>query len=238
LIETASLVTVAVALASIALARWTSPSDSRTVPPPPPTRRQEPPVPAQPIVLTGAQLLGSRSAKVGLVLYSDFQCPFCGTFARDTLPILEEKYVRTGKVLVAFRQFPLPNHLLAVKAAEAAVCAGRQGKFWPYHDRLFANPQSLDSSNLHEHARQVQLDPQQLAACLDGQASAIVQADKTSGSALHVTGTPAFLAGAMLSDGRLKVIDRFSGAKPIAQFQIMLDRLLSEATPAAPRGQK
>ena len=181
--------------------------------------------------------MGNRSAKVGLVVYSDFQCPFCGKFARETLPILDEQYVRPGKVLVAFRQFPLPKHPFAVKAAEAADCAGRQGKFWSYHDRLFANPQSLDLAGLHEHARQVQLDTRQFAACLAGQASVMVQADMASGSALQVAGTPAFLAGTMLPDGRMKVMERFSGALPAVQFQSMLDRLVGTAEGGVPRGQ-
>jgi protein-disulfide isomerase len=234
LVETMSLVVVAVAVGWMAVARSTPTIGGREVIPPP---RTEPPVPLQPITLTGAQILGNRSAQAGLVVYSDFQCPFCGKFARETLPSLEEQYVRPGKLLIAFRQFPLPNHVFAVKAAEAADCAGRQGKFWPYHDRLFANPQALDPASLQEHARQVRLDPKQFAACLDGEASAVVQADKAGGAALQVAGTPAFLAGAMLSDGRLRVIERISGAQPVARFQDMLDRVLRTAEAGPARGQ-
>jgi protein-disulfide isomerase len=195
-------------------------------------------VPPEPIALAGAQVMGSPTAKVGLVVYSDFQCPFCGKFALETLPILEEEYVRPGRILIAFRQFPLPRHPLATKAAEAADCAGRQGKFWPYHDRLFANSQSLDQASLHDYARQVRLDTKQFATCLDGQASGTVQADKASGTALRVTGKPAFLAGKILPDGQMQVMERFDGARPIAQFQGMLNRLLSAAEPELPRGQK
>lgn len=236
LVETGALVVVAVAVTWMAVARSTSPSDAGRAAPRPPAA--EPALPPEPIALTGAQLMGSRSAKVGLVVYSDFQCPFCGKFALETLPILEEEYVRPGKILIAFRQFPLPRHAFATKAAEAADCAGRQGKFWPYHDRLFANSQALDQASLHDYARQVQLDTKQFAACLDGQASGAVQADKASGTTLHVTGTPAFLAGKILPDGHMQVIERFSGARPVAQFQGMLNRLLGTAEPEVPRGQR
>lgn len=193
----------------------------------PPPRPTPPPMPIEPMSLEGAELLGSRTALIGMALYSDFECPFCARFARETLPALDAQYVKTGKLLLAFRQFPLPIHGLAMKAAEAAECAGRQGKFWPYHDRLFLAPQTLDPVRLTEHARRTGLEPTRFAACLDGQAAADVTSDKTGGTPLGVVGTPTFLAGPILPDGRVSVSQRFSGALPLAEFQAILDRLLA-----------
>jgi protein-disulfide isomerase len=160
-------------------------------------------------------------------VYSDFQCPYCAKFARETLPGIEERYVRTGKVLVAFRQFPLPNHQHAHKAAEAAVCAGQQGKFWAFHDALFANQGALDSANLVGHARRVGINPTRFASCIAGETASIVEADRASGETLGVNGTPSFLVGAMLADGRVRIAKRFSGAQPLSEFQTILDRLLA-----------
>lgn len=204
----------------------------------PPPRPTPPPLPLEPISLDGAELLGSRTARIGMALYSDFECPFCARFARETLPALDAQYIKTGKVLLAFRQFPLPMHGLAMKAAEAAECAGRQGKFWPYHDRLFLAPQTLDLSGLTEHARQTNLEPTSFAACLNGQAAADVTSDTTGGKPLGVVGTPTFFAGPILPDGRVKVSQRFSGALSLAEFQAILDQLLaSVAVTGAPAGQ-
>ncbi len=228
--ETVALTVVACAVAWMAISRTST--DAVSIRGGAPTRRPEPPrpLPTEAISLAGAQLLGKSTAQVGIVVYSDFQCPYCGRFAKETLPSLEAQYVRTGKILVAFRQFPLPNHPFAQKAAEAANCAGRQGKFWEFHDRLFANPRALDSPNLLEHARQVKLEPARFAACLDGQETAAVRADHASGGAVGVSGTPTFLVGRLLADGRLKVSQRLSGALPLEHFQTVLDGLFG--TPA------
>lgn len=198
--------------------------------------RPAPPLPMEPISLAGAQTSGSATAKVALVVYSDFQCPFCGKFARESLPTLEKEYVQTGKVLLAFRQFPLPIHPFAEKAAEASLCAGRQGKFWAFHDDLFANQQPLDTDSLRGRAQHLGLQPGQFSACLEGETTAAVQADRAGGGPLGVVGTPTFLAGRISSDGRLKVSERFSGAQPLAQFKSVLDRLVATATAASAPG--
>ena len=93
--------------------------------------------------LVDLHVSGSPQARVGLIVFSDFQCPVCGTFARDVLPVVIEKYVATGKVLLAFSDLPLEAiHPAALKRARIAECAGQQGHFWDTHDRLFANQTS------------------------------------------------------------------------------------------------
>lgn len=84
-------------------------------------------------------ILGNKNAKVTMVEWSDFQCPYCEQFFTATLGQIKKDYIDTGKIKVAFRQYPLPFHANAEKAAEASECAHEQGKFWAYHDILFQN---------------------------------------------------------------------------------------------------
>lgn len=224
IVETVAMVLVAVAVVWMALGR------SFDRPNRPPAPRGEAPqaaaVPTEPVSLAGAEIDGGATAKVALLVYSDFECPFCARFARDTLPQIQERYVRPGRVLVAFRHYPLPNHQFARQAAEAAECAGRQGEFWKYHDLLFLNPKRLDRPSLDASARDVGLDTVKFAVCMAGQASADVEADRSRGEPLGVSGTPTFFAGLLLEDGRLKVSERISGALPFDAFRAVLDRML------------
>lgn len=82
-------------------------------------------------------VLGNVDAPITMIEWSDYQCPFCSRFYRDTLPLIEENYIKTGKVKLVYRDFPLGGHQFAEKAAEAAECAGDQGKYFEYHNILF-----------------------------------------------------------------------------------------------------
>ena len=93
--------------------------------------RPELKVPEEPVSIEGAQSKGSPTAPVVMIAFADFQCPFCGRFAREVLPELEKDYLETGQVQLVYRHLPLPNHPLAIPAAQAADCAGQQGQFWP-----------------------------------------------------------------------------------------------------------
>jgi protein-disulfide isomerase len=202
------------------------------VPPPgartPPRPTTPPPIPAEPISLEGALRKGNAQAPVALVIYSDFQCPYCGRFAQDTWPSLDTKYVRSGKVQVAFRHFPLETiHPFALGAAEAAECAGQQGQFWPMHDLLFANQKSLATSDLSAYAERLKLTGPAFQSCLSGATAAKVRSDAATGAAIGVTGTPAFLIGRLHADGRVRVLDRLSGARPLADFERPLDKALA-----------
>jgi protein-disulfide isomerase len=194
--------------------------------------RPSPPLPATPVSLKGAALQGSPAARVGVLEASDYQCPYCGEFARQTLPALETQYVEPGKVRFAFLNLPLPMHPFAEKAAEAAECARRQGQFWAYHTLSFAHQDQLDEADLRARARAIHLDGQTFDACLGGQAAADVARDAAAARALGVTGTPTFLIGIVQRDGRLKVEQRLTGAQPVAAFQAVLDRLLKQVAPA------
>jgi len=197
----------------------------------PPTRRAEPPLPSQPVSIKDAPLEGDPAAKVALIEYSDFQCPFCGKFARDVLPEIRKTYLDSGRALMAFRHLPLAIHSLAQKAGEAGECAARQGRFWPMHDWLFRETPKLEESRLREGARELALDTRAFDACLNGQAALRVQEDAASARPLGITGTPSFLVGLVQSDGRVRVVKRLTGAQPFEQFKAVIDAVAAQAAP-------
>jgi protein-disulfide isomerase len=158
---------------------------------------------------------GPDNAKVTIVEFSDFQCPFCGR-AHDTVEEVMSAYA--GKVRLVFRQFPLEFHENAPKAAEAALCANEQSKFWDYHDVLFKNQQKLKVEDLKAHAASMGLDAAKFNECLDsGRMAAVVKEDQAAGSKVGVNGTPAFfINGTMLS-----------GAQPLEEFKKVIDAELA-----------
>jgi protein-disulfide isomerase len=191
----------------------------------PPTQADAP-LPTQPVSLEGALRKGDPAAKVALIMFSDFQCPFCGQFAGNTLPQIDRNYVSRGKVLLAFRNFPLSSHAYAQKAAEAGECAARQGQFWPMHDRLFRDPTKLDQESLLASARALGLDVAPFTTCLSGDTVANVKADVAAGSSVGVVSTPAFLVGLVQADGAVRITDRIRGARPYGDFAKVLDKQL------------
>jgi protein-disulfide isomerase len=169
--------------------------------------------PRQPVEAKGPAR-GPNDAKVTLVEFSDFQCPYCGK-AHDTVEQVMQSYA--GKVRLVFRNFPLDFHKNAEKAAEAAMCANEQGKFWEYHDVLFKNQQTLEVPQLKDHAKEVGLDGTNFSACLDsGKYKKSVDEDMAAGQKVGVSGTPAFfINGVMLS-----------GAQPFDEFKRVIDQEL------------
>ncbi len=92
------------------------------------------------LINTNDPTLGKKDAPIVMLEFSDFQCPFCGKFFRDTFPKIKKDYIDTGKVYFVYKDFPLSQiHAMAHKAAEAGNCANEQGKFWEYHNKLFEN---------------------------------------------------------------------------------------------------
>lgn len=158
---------------------------------------------------------GPENAKVTIVEFSDFQCPFCSR-AHDTVEEVMTAYA--GKVRLVFRQFPLDFHQQAPKASEAALCAGEQQKFWEYHTALFKNQQKLMPEDLKAHATALGLDAAKFNECLDsGKNAKVVLEDIAAGKKVGVTGTPAFfINGVMLS-----------GAQPLEEFKKVIDAELA-----------
>jgi protein-disulfide isomerase len=212
-------VTVAI-LVAVGVVIW------RNWPPPPPPPI---PLPAEPIAVHGAATKGNPGAPMVLMEYSDFECPYCGSFARDTLPNIDRQYFATGKVLFVYRHITPPTHRRAVPAAVAANCAGRQGKYWEMHDRLYANQTELDDASLSAHASAVGIDAAAFKACQADPAIADeIARDTAEARRLRISGTPAFFVGEMQPDGRVKVTGSLRGAVPLADLQTVLDAQLGE----------
>ena len=181
------------------------------------------------ILLGSALRTGGHDARVVLVEFSDLQCPFCGDFARGTLKQILRDYVDKGKVLFAFRHFPLENtHPQAFASAEAVECAARSGKGWEMHDRLFQYQQSLAAADLERHAEILGLDRRQFRACLADEMGGRVRQDVNDAIQLGVNSTPTFFIGIKLSDGNLRLLRRIVGALPYAVFQKALDDAQAE----------
>lgn len=164
---------------------------------------------------------GDASAPVTIIEFSDFQCPFCGRFFEDALPQIEDKYVKTGKVKFVYRDFPLESiHPQARPAAEAAECAHEQGKFWEFHDKLFANQQGLSVDNFKKWAQELGLESTQFNDCVDSKKYADeVSKDLADGSAAGVSGTPAFFVNG----------HELSGAQPFSAFEAVIEAELAAA---------
>lgn len=190
--------------------------------------------PAGPVAMTvgDGPTLGSAEAPIVIVEFSDCQCPFCKKHVTNTLGTIKTNYIDTGKVRYMFRDFPLDSiHPYARKAAEAAHCAGDQGKFWDMHDTMFQNQGSLMPDNLKGFANEIQLDLEAFSSCLDeGKYAKKIEADVAAGSVIGVMGTPKFFIGKLKPDGSM-VATVLKGAQPATAFGQVIDRLLGEQTP-------
>jgi protein-disulfide isomerase len=171
--------------------------------------------------------LGSDSGPIEVTEYSDFECPFCASFATVQMPVIREQLIATGKVRWRYRDFPLPSHQYSRYAALAAQCAGEQGKFWEMHDQLFTNHQWAQTgknprSLFRDFAKAIGLDLDKYDACLDGQRYAgRIQASVEEGDALGVGGTPTFFV-----NGK-----RFDGHPTSDAFKALVDSLTKQTKP-------
>lgn len=191
-----------------------------------------PPAVSQHVVLNvaGAAFQGDQDARLTLVEYTDFQCPFCARYTRDTLPQLEAEYIQTGKVKYVRRDFPLESiHPHAFKAAEAAHCAQEQGQGWAFHARLFGHQQQLAPTDLPGHAQALGLDVNAFQQCLEsGKYAAQIRQDMREAQAAGVTGTPSFFLGVSDASGTVKATRTLKGAQAYAAFKAAIDELLAE----------
>ncbi len=169
---------------------------------------------------------GSPDAPVTIVEFSDFQCGYCRKFWQETLPRIEEKYIRTGKVRFVYRHLAILG-AASVQAAIAAECAHEQGRFWPYHDKLFASagPLAFSKGNLKRYAEELRLDTARFNTCVDTeQPREKIERETMVGRAIGMTGTPGFLINR----------ERLIGAYPYEAFEEIIEGILKEG----PKGQR
>jgi protein-disulfide isomerase len=174
---------------------------------------------------------GDSAAKLTLVEFLDYQCPYCGQFSRETMPQIEKDYIETGKVRYVAINLPLDAmHKSAFKAAEAAACAGEQGKFWEMHDRLFNNQQIIDQWKTHAEA--IALDVDKFQECMDsGRQAEQIRNDVAEAHNAGVTGTPAFFLAYTDPKGTtIKTLTKLVGSQPYASFKAAIDKQLVDTT--------
>lgn len=196
-------------------------------------------------VTNGDKTLGNNKAKVTIVMYADFQCPFCGAvtgLADDSeaiaylrqndpnwtpfMPEILNNYVANGKVQFVYRDWAFLGPE-SIKSAEAARCAGDQNKFWEYHDYLYGhqngeNKGSFSDINLKSFAKTIGLDSNNFDKCLDdGKYTQAVVDAKNEGVTAGVTGTP---KGFILRDG--KIVSTIDGAEPLSMVQPKIEAAL------------
>lgn len=192
-----------------------------------PVNANSPPLPTEPIAISTDFAAGDKNANVVIVEFSDFECPYCQKAARDTLPSVLGGAVRRGDALFVFRHLPLAIHRNSRPLAEAAVCAGRLGKFWEMHDALFA-PTFPPAArlNISDVAHSVGIDSSRFTQCLGTtDAKSIVDRDLAEAERLQITGTPTFLIGRRLANGRVRVTERVTGAVPPATLDALIAKV-------------
>ena len=173
-----------------------------------------------------APMKGPKNAKVTIVAYSDFQCPFCSRVV-PTMKQIEDTYAKDVRFI--FRHQPLPFHQNAKPAAEASMAANEQGKFWQYHDKLFANQGALDRPSLEKYAQEIGLDMGKFKSALDsGKFTKRVEEDSAEGMKVGANGTPTFFI-----NGR-----EFVGAQPYEAFKGMIDTEIKAADALLAKGIK
>lgn len=164
------------------------------------------------------------SGPLAIVEFTDFQCPFCARHATQTVP--ELKKALNGKARYVVVNLPLPSHPYAIGAAEAAECAAEQGKYWEFHDALFARQPEIAALSLAAVAAGLGLDTGAFDACLRGDAAlARVSADAALAARLEVKTTPTVFVGRMRSDGGVDLLRQINGARPAETFVTEVTKL-------------
>ena len=169
------------------------------------------------------RIRGDSSAKLWLIMVSDFQCPYCRQWHDEVFATVIRDYVATGKVRIAYLNYPLSGHKNAMPAAEAAMCASVQGKFWEMHDAIFrtqeqwaelANPKSMFDSL----ATSIGVASGPYRSCIDSSATRpMILADQARATTAGVRATPTFFLGS----------DQIEGAVPLPEFRAALDKALA-----------
>jgi protein-disulfide isomerase len=173
-------------------------------------------------------VLGSNAAKVVMIEFTDYQCPFCSRYVQATFPEIRKGYIDTGKLRYVVMDFPLSMHKLAPKAAEACHCAMDQGKYWEMHGQLMSDQESLERISII--ASTLNLDVNQFEGCLaKGKYEEDVNRGKNLANKLGISGVPGFVLAESNPDNpsRVKGISFIAGAQPFEYFRKEIDQALA-----------
>lgn len=177
------------------------------------------------------RIAGDSSAKTWVIIASDFQCPYCRQWHEESYREFMQEYVRSGKVKVAYINFPLGQHQNAVPSAQAAMCASAQGKFWQYHDALFESQKQWEEMPqprpvLDSLAKAVGVNFPEWSKCVDSDKMlSLIFADRDRAAAAGVQSTPSFLVGGQI----------IAGAVPMSDLRPVIDSAIAKAGAAPPK---
>lgn len=171
-------------------------------------------------------------ARVAIVEFSDYYCPYCSRHASAVMPHLQREYIDKGLLAYVVRDLPVTaTHPLAFRASEAAECAREQGLFWEMRHHLFDRPAAMAFEDaLYEKAEKSGLQRALFDQCMDQGRSGKVDADRAEAKRLGIAQTPTFLIGTIDAKGEIIVSARVIGNQPLRVFQKLLDEELSNAS--------
>ena len=171
--------------------------------------------------------LGRSDAPLTLLEFTDYQCPYCRRFQAEAWPLIKKNWIDTGKLRFIVRDLPLQFHSSALPAAEAAHCAGEQGKFWEMHQALLTGDDPLANGGIDRRATQLGLDLERLHACTKANRyETAIAHNIAAANALNINGTPAFVLGRMANGGLEGQL--VSGAQPYEEFDAAFRQLLAQ----------
>ena len=178
--------------------------------------------------LTNVPVDGDARAKVALIEFSDYECPYCARHATDVGPELHKEFVATGKVRYGFVNNPLPIHANAKFLASVAICAGEQNRYWQMHDILFeAKPRVQEQVVLL--AKEMGLDSDKFRHCIADNPRGLerIETDMRKAKEFGLTGTPSFAIGRLDDKGRVSILTFITGAQPLSVFEKAINEALS-----------
>jgi protein-disulfide isomerase len=188
----------------------------------------QPPASVTSVSVRGETFRGDSGARVALIEYADFECPYCGEYERKTFPQILSDYINTGRIKYFYRDLPLPGHARALPAARAARCAGEQGKFWEMHDSLFAKQNALSVPALLDRAQTLGLDTAKFTECQSSEKyTADIQKSVSEAQKMGIDGTPTFFLGVVEPSADVTIEKRLQGAAPFDVFKTEIDALLA-----------
>jgi protein-disulfide isomerase len=164
-----------------------------------------------------------------MIEYSDFECPFCARFTRQTLPGILHDYVETGRVALAFHHLPLDIHPQARAAAAASMCVAQQDKFWRFQELLFQRQPDLSPDSLEYAARTVGADLGLYRSCVRVDSSDTIEASIKSAQNIGIRTTPTFVIGRLRAGKRVAASAVIVGSRPAQEFAQALDKAIRES---------
>jgi len=184
------------------------------------------------LTIAGRPSKGNPRAKVTVVEYSDYECPYCGQYVAQVYPQIDREYVKTNKINYVFKNYPIAQlHPASIKAHKAAACAGDQNRYWEMHDRLFADQRNFNLDRFVEHAALLSLEPIAFRACIEStKHESLIRDDVAEAENGGVRGTPVFVLALTDPKGQAITPARvIVGAQPFTAFKEAIDAMLAQA---------